>query len=144
MHNVLLIILWNLCLYLLHRLTHITPVLKNLHRKHHVYVLTNDTGWHWNNLFLYNDNLEGTLDLWITDVLPTIVFCFIFNAWWIFVFYWVWAAFLQENFEHNKHINFSGLTMGRWHLEHHRTPSHNFGLFIPIWDKLFRTEKCVQ
>jgi lathosterol oxidase len=143
MYNLSLIILWNLCLYSLHRITHITPVIKDLHRKHHIYVLTNPTGWHWNNVFLYNDNLEGTLDFWVTEVIPTIIFCAIFNCWWLFMFFWIWAAFFQENLEHNNNINFPFFTFGKWHVEHHKNPKKNFGFFFPIWDKLFRTEKCV-
>lgn len=132
--------IWTLYLYLWHRLVHKTPVIKNFHRHHHVFILNNHTSWKWNNLFLYNDDIIGTVDLWVTDVLPTILFCFIFDSWYILLFYWCWAAFLQEKLEHNRNVDFIGCTFGKWHLEHHRNPSKNFGLFFPIWDRIFKTE----
>jgi len=138
--NFMIFIGWTLYLYLCHRLVHVTPIIKNFHRHHHVFILTNQTSWKWNNLFLYNDDIVGTIDLWITDVLPTILFCFMFDSWYILLFYWCWAALLQEKLEHNPNVNVFGCTFGKWHLEHHRTPNKNFGLFFPVWDKIFKTE----
>jgi len=135
---------WTLYLYTVHRLAHITPIVKDIHRRHHLFALTNNTSWHWNNLFFYNDNLEGTLDFWITEVIPNLVFCYILNAWWIFIMFWIYSGILQENIEHNKNISFPFFTAGQWHLLHHRKYNKNFGIYTPIWDKLFGTEECIN
>jgi len=144
MFNIFLFLIWTLYLYLLHRLIHITPYVNTIHRHHHVYVFKHPGKWHWSNVFLWNDDLTSTIDLWITDVLPTVLFCWVFNCWWLLVFYWVWAGFFQEALEHNTRINLPGLTAGRWHMAHHKNPKKNFGLFIPVWDKIFKTELRVQ
>jgi sterol desaturase/sphingolipid hydroxylase (fatty acid hydroxylase superfamily) len=140
---IFIFILWTLVLYLIHRLVHITPVLKELHWDHHKYVNLNDTGWRLNNLLLFNDTWKSTVDLWITQVIPSLIFSIVTGHYWIIVFYYIWAAFLQEELEHNKKINFYPFTAGQWHLVHHRTPNKNFGLFLPFWDKIFRTEKLM-
>ena len=137
-------LLWTLYLYAIHRTVHKINYLKRFHYDHHVYVLKNKTGWRWNNLFLFNDTWKSTIDLWITEVIPTILFCIVTNQWWIFIFYYLWAAFLQENLEHNRNINYYPFTSGRWHLKHHDRPDVNFGLFIPLWDKIFKTELRVK
>lgn len=110
-----------------------------MHWHHHVYALKNKTGWHWNNLFLFNDDWESTANLWISEVIPTILFCLITNQWWIAIWYYIWAAFLQENLEHSNKDAYP-FTFGKWHMRHHRTPNKNFGLFLPVWDRLFKTE----
>lgn len=135
---------WTFLLYILHRIVHKFPVLKKIHADHHGYINNNSTKWHWSNLFLYNDTWTSTLDLWITEVIPTLVFSYLTGHWWITVFYYLWAAFLQESLEHNKKINLYPLTFGKWHLVHHKYPKSNFGLFFPFWDKLFSTERQTQ
>lgn len=137
-------ICWTFLLYWIHRLVHIVPIIKNFHRIHHVYVHQHQTGWHWNNLFLFNDNWSSTIDLWITEVAPTFIFSLITGQWWILMFYYFWAAFLQEELEHRKNLNLFVLTCGEWHLKHHRSPNKNFGLFFPIWDIVFGTNKNVD
>ena len=110
---------------------------------HHKQVSQNKIlGLHWSNLFLYNDTWKSTLDLWAIEVIPTIIFCWIFNCWWIFFVYWFWAAFIQEAIEHNKNFDwYPWLTSGKWHLVHHKHSKYNYGLFVPIWDILFKTYK---
>lgn len=140
-----LLLVWTLVLYVMHRLAHTIPVLQRLHNAHHKTIKKNNKSkWHWNNLFLYNDNWPSTADLWISDVIPTIVVAAIFNAWWILGIYYIWAAFFQEQLEHNTRINFYPFTFGRWHMMHHTTPTCNYGLFFPLWDKIFRTEHAVK
>jgi sterol desaturase/sphingolipid hydroxylase (fatty acid hydroxylase superfamily) len=131
---------WTLVLYWIHRIGHKTPIVKTFHRHHHVYINQTVTGWHWNNLFLFNDDWISTVDLWITEVIPTLVFSWVTGQWWIAVFYYVWAAFFQETLEHKRNLNLPILTAGEWHLKHHVRPDKNFGLFFPVWDKLFKTE----
>jgi sterol desaturase/sphingolipid hydroxylase (fatty acid hydroxylase superfamily) len=93
-------------------------------------------------LFLFNDNWTSTFDLWITEVVPTLVFSWVTGYWWISVFYYLWAALVQETIEHNPKFNiYPYLTSGKWHLIHHRDTTYNYGLFFPIWDILFKTHK---
>ena len=101
---------------------------------HHKFILDHSsTSWKWNNLLLFNDTWLSTLDLWVTEVLPTIVFCMITGIWEIAVFYYLWASLIQEIIEHNPKFNiFPLLTSGRWHLLHHTDDRVNFGLFIPV------------
>lgn len=131
---------WTLMLYLIHRLVHCAPVFKNIHLQHHRHINFNQTGWHYNNLFLFNDTWTCTLDLWITEVFPTIIFSAITNQWWLCVFYYVWAAFFQEDLEHNTNVDVSFFTFGRWHMCHHKNSTKNFGLFFSVWDVVFKTE----
>ncbi len=134
--------LWTLMLYTIHRIGHVTPWVSKIHLHHHAYVLSNPTCWHWSNLFLFNDTWISTLDLWITEVIPTLIFSLVTGQWWIFILYYIWAAFIQESIEHNSSINLPILTSGKWHLIHHRSPC-NYGLFTPLWDLAFGTYKKV-
>ena len=136
---------WLLVLYCIHRIAHKSSFLMKFHGDHHRHInkciRNNETmRWHWNNLFLINDNVRSTIDLWLTEVLPTLIFSALTQQWWIFCFYYVWAAILQEKLEHNSAINlYPFLTFGSWHLLHHRNPNKNFCLLFPIWDILLRT-----
>ncbi len=136
-------LLWTLMLYWLHRLVHQIPPLRRIHGDHHrcVALDTHLGRWHPYNLVLYSDTWGSTADMWITEVIPTVIFAWLFDAWWILAAYYLWAAFLQEPLEHNDRINFYPWTAGRWHRLHHLNPRCNFGLFLPIWDIIFKTEK---
>lgn len=131
---------WTLLLYWIHRFAHAIPVLREIHLDHHRFILNNDTRWHWSNLFLFNDTWKSTLDLWLSEVIPTLLFSLVTGQWWISIFYYVWAAFIQETIEHNKNFNIPILTSGKWHMIHHRSEK-NYGLFTALWDKVFRTYK---
>lgn len=135
-------LLWTLFLYIVHRAVHVIPVMRAVHLDHHAYVNNHTTGWHWNNIFLYNDTIKSTVDLWITEIIPTLLFAIAFGQYWLIVFYYIWAAFFQEAIEHNINIDLPVLTSGRWHMIHHRSP-YNYGLFIPVWDMIFGTYKKV-
>jgi sterol desaturase/sphingolipid hydroxylase (fatty acid hydroxylase superfamily) len=132
---------WTLMLYLIHRLVHIVPGYIHIcHMDHHKQVIQNSIkGLHWSNLLLWNDTFKSTLDLWFTEVIPTLIFCYIFNCWWLFVVYYIWAAFVQEAIEHNPNFNVPFITSGKWHLIHHSDARVNFGLFTSIWDRIFGT-----
>lgn len=134
---------WTLILYWVHRIVHSVSTIRHIHMHHHRYILSHTTNWHWSNLFLFNDDWISTLDLWITEVLPTILFCYITDQYWIFVLYYIWAAFIQEAVEHNKNFDLPVLTSGKWHLIHH-TQAKNYGLFLPLWDLIFGTYKNVH
>ena len=148
MYYISVFIIWTLYLYLIHRIIHsiglhFFPIAFSAHSDHHKYINTNkQTTWHWNNLFLFNDTWMSTLDLWITEVIPTLIFSFITGEWWVSVFYYFWAALVQEVIEHNPKFDlYPFLTSGKWHLIHHHNTSVNYGLFLPIWDILFGTFK---
>lgn len=133
---------WTLLLYWIHRIVHRSNFLMKWHSDHHKFV--NQQGykskWHWNNLLLFNDTWRSTVDLWITEVVPTLLFSLLTGAWWISVLYYTWAAMFQELLEHHPRLDLYILTAGTWHLVHHANPTYNFGLFIPLWDKIFKTE----
>ena len=139
---ILYFLLWTLMLYWIHRAAHKIPVINSIHLHHHKFILSHPTKWHWNNLLLFNDDWTSTADLWITEVIPTLIFSIVTGQYWILIFYYVWAAFIQESIEHNPKINIPMITSGRWHLLHHRS-SYNYGLFFPIWDILFKTNRHV-
>jgi len=137
-------LIWTLMLYWIHRAGHTVPAFRKYHFNHHQTINKNiRTGihnkWHWNNLFLFNDNWPSTIDLWITEVIPTLIFSLVTGQWWISIFYYVWAAFIQEPIEHNPKVNLPILTSGQWHLVHHKNANKNFGLFFSLWDIIFGT-----
>lgn len=138
-------LIWTFCLYWLHRIVHVIPLLKQIHYNHHRCVTQNiHIGkWHYNNLVLFNDTWTSTIDLWITEVIPTIIISYLLGAWWLCVFYYIWAAIFQESWEHNKNLNIYPVTSGQWHLVHHQHPKYNFGLFFPMWDIIFQTQRKV-
>lgn len=141
---VIYFLLWTLLLYWIHRLGHIIPIIKDFHYDHHRFINTHgNQGWNINNLLLFNDTWPSTVDLYITEVIPTLIFAIITEQYWIFVFYYLWAALLQESIEHNEKVNLPLLTSGRWHLLHHRS-NYNYGLFFPLWDIVFKTHKNVK
>jgi sterol desaturase/sphingolipid hydroxylase (fatty acid hydroxylase superfamily) len=137
---------WTFTLYWIHRFIHRFPILNNYHQDHHLYIDRHrGTKWHWNNIFLYNDTWKSTVDLWTSEVIPTIIFSAVTGCWWLFIFYYLWAAFLQESLEHNPNFDrYPLITSGKWHLLHHKKQRKNYGLFIPLWDKIFKTELLVK
>jgi sterol desaturase/sphingolipid hydroxylase (fatty acid hydroxylase superfamily) len=136
---------WTFVLYWVHRIAHNMPYVREWHWDHHVFIVKHgNSGWRWNNLFLFNDTWTSTLDLYVTEVIPTLIFSWITGQWWISVLYYIWAACFQETLEHNKNIDIPVFTSGQWHLIHHRQASKNYGLFFSIWDWLFGTYEHVD
>jgi len=135
---------WTLTLYWIHRLAHVVPFLKHYHFDHHKVIILNDVKWNWNNLLLYNDTRKSTIDLWLTEVIPSFIFSAVTGQWWIIIFYYLWASLLQERIEHLKTFNIPVLTSGKWHLIHHSHGTYNYGLFIAMWDILFKTNKKID
>ena len=143
-HVVLYFLLWTFCLYWIHRLAHNIPIIKTIHQDHHWFIITHPTPkWHWNNFFLFNDTWMSTLDLYITEVIPTLIFSWVTGQWWVAIFYYFWASLIQERIEHTPNVDFYPfLSSGRWHLIHHTTDAQkNFGAFTVLWDNIFRTAK---
>ena len=130
---VIYFILWTFVLYWLHRFFHNVPILKEMHMVHHMHVTlgTGSSGWNWKHMFLWIDDWKGTVDQWLIEIVPTIIFCWLLDQWWLLAFYWFWAAFVQERIEHNINFNiFPLLTSGAWHLKHHRNCNVNYGVFF--------------
>lgn len=137
-------LIWTFGLYWIHRIAHVVPGLSVVHGKHHTFITENKpTEWHWNNIFLFNDTWWCTLDLWLSEVIPTIILSYLTGQWWLILGYYIWAAFFQENLEHNTSIDYPMFTCGKWHMIHHRS-NYNYGFIFPIWDKLFKTEQKVN
>ena len=143
MEYIFVFVLWTFVIYWMHRLAHIIPFVARIHADHHRYVVKNTVTWHWSNLFLFNDTWLSTLDLWITEVVPTAVLSYFFG-WWLIAAYYVWAAFIQERIEHNEQFDYYPFTSGRWHMIHHKTASVNYGIIFPVWDKIFGTFRPVN
>jgi sterol desaturase/sphingolipid hydroxylase (fatty acid hydroxylase superfamily) len=134
-------LLWTFVVYCMHRIVHVLPYVNKIHSDHHKQVSqATIRGLHWTNLFLYFDSWKSTADQWITEVIPTIILAWMTGQWWLFGFYYIWAALIQESIEHNPKFNlYPFITSGQWHLIHHKTPSKNYGVFFPIWDMIFGT-----
>ena len=139
----LIFLLWTFIIYWMHRLAHVWSFMRKYHVDHHAQVTQQTiTGLNWKNAFLWFDSWKSTVDQWLTEVIPTLIISAITGHWWLFVAYYVWAAFIQEAIEHNPKINlYPFITSGKWHLIHHEDPTKNYGVFIPIWDLIFRTKQ---
>lgn len=139
-------LLWTFIIYWCHRVGHLIPYIKNIHFAHHKFISTNPPPvWHWTNIFLFQDNWVSTFDVWITEFIPTIIFCLLTGQWWIVVIFYLWSAFIQESIEHNPSFNkYPLLTSGKWHLIHHTNGNYNYGIFLPIWDIVFKTYKPIN
>lgn len=133
-------LLWTFFIYWIHRLCHEIPFFSRLHAYHHAYVRKNEITWHWSNVFLFNDDWPSTVDYWITEVIPTIIFSWITGQWWIAICFYIYAATIQERLEHNKNFSlYPFYTSGRWHYLHHTEKRCNYGIGTPFWDWVFRT-----
>lgn len=142
---ILYFFLWTFVLYWIHRIGHRIPIIQKIHWYHHRHINANPpTKWHWNNIVLFNDNWISTADLWITEVIPTIIFGYLTGQYWILIFYYIWAAVFQETLEHNSEVDIHAFTSGKWHLIHHQHYNKNYGLFFPLWDVIFNTYKSVK
>lgn len=134
-------ILWTLVLYTCHRLAHSLPFLWYYHQDHHVQIsMATNKGHHWSNYFLFFDSWKSTIDQWLIEIIPTIVLCLVLQDFFLLLFYYVWAVFIQEKIEHDINFNFFPfLTSGKWHMVHHNYCDKNYGVFIFFWDWLFGT-----
>lgn len=133
---------WTFIIYWIHRLCHTVSALSYFHKFHHRYVAKNYITWHWSNLFLFNDDWPSTIDYWITEVLPTLIFVIITEQWWLGICFYIYAAFIQEWLEHNPNFSlYPFYTSGKWHMLHHSAPPCNYGIGTPFWDWVFKTNK---
>ena len=132
---------WTLLIYWSHRIAHVVPMIKRFHLAHHRFIALNPSPiWHWSNLFLFQDDIPSTIEVVLTEFIPTVIFCLVTNQWWILIGFYMWSAFIQESIEHNPDFNwYPWLTSGKWHLAHHRYGNCNYGIFVSWWDRIFGT-----
>ena len=140
---ILYFLLWTFIIYWIHRIVHNVKFFSYFHIEHHRFVRENSLiKWHWSNIFLWNDNFKSTIDYWITEVLPTLIFSIVTEQYWIVIGFYIYAATIQERVEHNPNFNwYPFYTSGKWHVLHHTTYPCNFGIITPLWDIVFRTNK---
>lgn len=141
MTYILVFLFWTFSIYWMHRLAHVLPFMRQFHMDHHAQV-TNETlsGVNWKSMLFWFDSWKSTVDQWIMEVIPTIIISLISGHWWLMIFYYIWAGFIQEAVEHNNKINlYPFITSGKWHLVHHKNSTKNYGVFFPIWDIIFGT-----
>jgi sterol desaturase/sphingolipid hydroxylase (fatty acid hydroxylase superfamily) len=137
-------LVWTLVIYWIHRLVHTIQFFSYFHKEHHRFVREHSISWHWSNIFLWNDNLKSTIDYWITEVLPTIIFSVITAQYWIICLFYLYAATVQERVEHNINFNwYPFYTSGKWHVLHHTKYPCNFGIITPLWDIVFNTNQKI-
>ena len=146
-------LVWTFFIYWLHRIVHITEWTNYYHSDHHRYItenwndgLENITGWSWSDVFLIEDTWKSTVDLWLTEVIPTILYSSITGQWWILIMYWLWSSLLAEVIEHNPKFNVPFIAAGKWHL----TPMIGFGNTMMMVKRFTRQIKdtiekhCIQ
>ena len=134
-------LIWTLVIYWTHKAAHSFEWLWQFHQAHHEVEYNGELEFSWWNLVGWFNDWRSTLDQWITEVIPTGVFILIFpDAWPIAIFYYIDGFVLAEGLtDHNPRIDVPGLSMGRYHLLHHKNPNVNYDLYFRIWDRLFGT-----
>ena len=138
-------LLWTLVLYWVHRAVHKLPYLKDIHKEHHRYVVrSKESGIALRHLLLVHKSKDYTIDLWITEVIPTIVFSLLTGQIWILIVYYVWAALFQTSTKYDSNFDVFPITWGSWTLLHYRHNSNNFGSVFSLWDRLFKTNKGIN
>lgn len=138
-------LLWTLLLYWMHRAVHVLPYLKDIHKEHHRYVVrSKEYGIALKHLLLIHKSKDYTIDLWITEVIPTIVFSLLTGQIWILVVYYIWAALLQTTVKYDTNFDVFPITWGNWTLLHYRYNTKNFGSVFSLWDRLFKTNKGIN
>ena len=136
--------LWTLLIYCTHRLAHSIPALWHFHQAHHAVSYDGKWEFSWWNLIGWFNDWRSTLDQWLTEIIPTILYILLFHdAWPIAVLYYI-DSFLSEGItDHNPRIAVPGLAMGRYHLAHHADMTMNFDLYTHFWDWVFGTRHHV-
>lgn len=139
----LLIILWDLACYWMHRWAHNAKWYLRIHAAHHKKIYNAEQSWlpSIGSFFLWHGCWKQSLDILISFTMPAVVISYIFNCWWVLLFHYLYEVFLADGlWQHNVRIKSNILAGGQYHLEHHRNPRCNYGSILPIWDKIFKTE----
>jgi len=138
---IVMFLAWTLILYYVHRISHIVPFLKKIHLHHHNVVNSGQPHWEWQNIFLWSTDFGETKDLWVTEGIPTLIFCIVTGHWWIFIWWWIWTGLIAERIDHNPNFNVPFLVAGRFHLHHHKNYKVNYSHFFSLWDWVLGTYK---
>ena len=143
-------LVWTLCLYVMHRLSHIPHKynpLWQLHRAHHrIPYLSTPSGSVWpqfGQFFLWLGNWRASLDVIVSMTLPAIALAIAVPKYGVpvLVLHYFYEIFLSEYaLDHNPRIQ-GAVTRywacGDYHLHHHAHPARNFGLMLTLWDRVF-------
>ena len=148
-HFLLVILLWTLFYYILHRVAHIRHKYNWLHKLHIIHHRTDyrKGGSRFKPQFLlfYFGDVRVTLDTLCMMTLPLTAITFVFpqQGLWVLLWHYINEAFLAERIlEHNPRLLGRVTRVFAWgtfHLKHHKNPKTNYGLLITLWDRLFGT-----
>lgn len=148
-------LLWTLASYALHRLAHVkspyNPLFK-IHLAHHKAEYGKEKNYDfkwpgWRSFVLWFGDLQSTLDVWITLIIPAIVVSILFTQthFTVLIGVYLYEVFLSEhNLDHNPEITgpiTRVLAIGQYHLTHHHYPKYNYGLYLTLWDIVFITTR---
>ena len=88
MEYLLYFMTWTFMIYWLHRTYHSIPFCMKFHQDHHTQIIegTGSNKWDWRHVFIWIDTWNSTVDQWIMEVIPTIIFSWITGQWWMCVF----------------------------------------------------------
>ena len=145
----LVIALWTLIYYFLHRIAHVRHKRNWLHKLHLIHHRTDyrkgGSRFRPGFLLFYFGDIRVTLDtlLMMTSPLVALTFVFPSQGMWVLLWHYINEVFLAERvLEHNPYLG-GRLTQvfawGTFHLKHHKNPRTNFGLLITLWDDIFNT-----
>ncbi len=147
-----LVLLWTLQIYILHRLAHIKHPLNflyHIHISHHKinYMKEENRQFKWYYFFFYFGGILETVDVLVTITIPAIIVYFIYPpvGIYILIFHYLYEVFFSEGvLDHNPAIKgriTSIFAWGDYHLGHHKNWNCNYGLLLTCWDHLFNTVK---
>lgn len=123
--------------YFSHRLLHSRLFFRQFHKSHHLSVHTNA----WSTYSFHP--LEGLIQI---SIIPIVIFLFPINIY-VAIFFATFLTFMSVyghcGFELRPNKN-SGLLVfntSLHHHQHHKYGNYNFGLYLNVWDKMFKTNK---
>jgi len=145
----LVVCIWTLVYYFLHRVAHIRHKRNWLHKLHIIHHRTDyrNGGSRFRPGFLlfYFGDIRATLDTLLMMTIPLVVITAFFpdQGIWVILWHYINEVFLAERIlEHNPRLE-GRLTRifawGTFHLKHHKNPRTNFGLLTTFWDNIFNT-----
>ena len=146
----ILFLFWTLCIYLIHRISHIKSsrnVLYKIHLQHHRidYAKKSNRKFKWYYLFFYFGDIYSTLDVLIMLTLPAVIIYMVFPRIGIYILllHYIYEVFFSEGLlDHNPKIKGKVtyfFSWGTYHLYHHKVWNKNYSLLITLWDKIFKT-----
>jgi sterol desaturase/sphingolipid hydroxylase (fatty acid hydroxylase superfamily) len=143
------LLLWLGMAYGIHRLAHWRAPWNLLHRLHAAHhqpgYLRRARRLRWHHFLLCFGSVSETLDIWFTLTLPLLAISLVLPVQGaiLLAFHYLYEIFCSDaQLDHNPRLS-GPLTRvfawGEYHLRHHSKPSHNFGLILTLWDRVFAT-----